>query len=145
MFGSWVIVIAIAVVVVGLVASALLGGRNADTRTTTALVSGMRSATLGLIIIGTELHGAAHYMGPAITFALMSLIIPMLVAVEIGRKADRGRSRAPSRARADGGDRGRHSAPPDRSYSRFWNLLMVGTALRAQRTTGTCGGVRFAA
>ena len=47
----------------------------------------MRFASLGLIIIGTQLHGAANYVGPAITFALVSLIIPMALAVEIGRKA----------------------------------------------------------
>src|SRR5271166_74391 len=89
MFGSWVIVIAIVIVVVGLVAGALLGGRNPETRTTTSLVSGTRFAGLGLIIIGTQLHGAANYMGPAITFALVSLIIPIAVGVEIGRKTAR--------------------------------------------------------
>jgi predicted Na+-dependent transporter len=86
MFGSWVIVTAIVIVVVGLVLGALLGGRNPDTRTTTTLVSGMRFASLGLIIIGTQLNGAANYIGPAITFSLVSLIVPMLLAVEIGRR-----------------------------------------------------------
>ena len=86
MFGSWVIVTAMVIVVAGLVAGALLGGTDPETRTTTALVSGTRFAGLGLIIIGTQLHGAANYMGPAITFALVSLIIPMALAVEIGRR-----------------------------------------------------------
>jgi predicted Na+-dependent transporter len=87
MFGSWVIITAVIIVVVGLAAGALLGGRSPETRATTSLVSGMRFASLGLIIIGTQLHGAANYIGPAITFALVSLILPMLLAVEIGRKA----------------------------------------------------------
>lgn len=47
----------------------------------------MRFASLGLIIIGTGLHGAANYIGPVIAFALVSLILPMAVAVEIDRKA----------------------------------------------------------
>jgi predicted Na+-dependent transporter len=87
MFGSWVIVTAIVIVIVGLLLGALLGGRKAETRSTTTLVSGMRFGSLGLIIIGTQLHGAANYIGPAITFSLVDLILPMLLAVEIGRKA----------------------------------------------------------
>jgi predicted Na+-dependent transporter len=98
MFGSWVIITAIIIVVVGLGAGALLGGKNPETRTTTTLVSGMRFASLGLIIIGTQLHGAANYIGPAITFALVSLIIPMALAVEIGRKASTTPGAEPSEA-----------------------------------------------
>jgi predicted Na+-dependent transporter len=86
MFGSWVIVTAIVIVIVGLVAGAVIGGRHPDTRNTTTLVSGMRFASLGLIIIGTQLGGNANYIGPAITFALVDLILPMLLAVEIGRR-----------------------------------------------------------
>jgi predicted Na+-dependent transporter len=86
MFGSWVIITAIIITVMALGLGALLGGRSPETRVTTILVSGMRFASLGLIIIGTQLHGAANYIGPAITFALVSLILPMLLAVEIGRK-----------------------------------------------------------
>jgi BASS family bile acid:Na+ symporter len=86
MFGSWVIVTALIIVIVGLAAGALIGGRRAETRNTTMLVSGMRFGSLGLIIIGTQLHGAANYIGPAITFSLVDLILPMLLAVEIGRR-----------------------------------------------------------
>jgi BASS family bile acid:Na+ symporter len=86
MFGSWVILTAIIITVIALGLGALLGGTSPETRATTTLVSGMRFASLGLIIIGTQLNGAANYIGPAITFALVSLILPMLLAVEIGRK-----------------------------------------------------------
>jgi BASS family bile acid:Na+ symporter len=86
MFGSWVIVTAIVIVLVSLGSGALIGGREPATRTTTTLVSGMRFASLGLIIIGTQLDAAASYIGPAITFALVDLILPMLLAVEIGRR-----------------------------------------------------------
>jgi predicted Na+-dependent transporter len=101
MFGSWVILTAIIIVVVGLGAGALLGGKSPETRATTTLVSGMRFASLGLIIIGTQLHGAANYIGPAITFALVSLIIPMAVAIEIGRKAPATSGDLPSGAQAE--------------------------------------------
>ncbi|HEY5097359.1 MAG TPA: bile acid:sodium symporter [Acidimicrobiales bacterium] len=87
MFGSWVILTAIIITVLSLGLGALLGGRSPETRATTTLVSGMRFASLGLIIIGTQLGGSANYIGPAITFALVSLILPMLLAVEIGRTA----------------------------------------------------------
>jgi predicted Na+-dependent transporter len=54
---------------------------------------------LQIVDIGTQLNGAANYIGPAITFALVSLILPMVLAVEIGRKAtidpDVERSEAP--------------------------------------------------
>jgi BASS family bile acid:Na+ symporter len=98
MFGSWVIIVSVVIVVMGLVLGALLGGKNPETRTTTTLVSGMRFASLGLIIIGTQLHGAANYIGPAITFALVALIVPMAVAVEIGRRASTASGVEPSRA-----------------------------------------------
>jgi len=101
MFGSWVIVNAVVIVIVALGAGALLGGRDPATRATTTLVSGMRFASLGLIIIGTQLGGAADYIGPAITFALVSLILPMLLAVEIERRAPTPVSDDPSAA-ADG-------------------------------------------
>ncbi len=32
------------------------------------------------------IHAAANYIDPAITFSLVSLIVPTAVAVEIGRK-----------------------------------------------------------
>ena len=86
MFTSWVIVTAIAIIVVALGAGALLGGRSAETRTTTTLVTGVRFGSLGLIIIGTQLHGNATYLGPAITFCLLDLLVPVALGVEIGRK-----------------------------------------------------------
>ncbi len=86
-FGSWVILTAIIVTVLGLGLGALLGGSSPETRATTTLVSGMRFASRGLIIIGTQLNEAPNYIGPAITFALVSLILPMLLAAEVGRKS----------------------------------------------------------
>jgi predicted Na+-dependent transporter len=86
MFGSWVIVTAIVIVAVGVVLGGLVGGRQWNTVTTTSLASGMRFGSLGLIIIGTQLNGGAKYIGPAITFSLVDLILPMLLAVEIGRR-----------------------------------------------------------
>jgi predicted Na+-dependent transporter len=99
MFGSWVIVTAIIIIilagVLGLLAGLLPGARSAEIRTTTGLVSVLRFGSLGLIIIGTQLHGDPTYLGPAITFALVDFILPLALAVEIGHRAG---ARAPAAA-----------------------------------------------
>jgi ACR3 family arsenite transporter len=91
MFGSWVIVTAIVIVIVaavlGLLLGLLLGGRSAEVRTTTGMVPVFRFASLGPIIIGTQLHGNPVYRGPAITFALVGFILPLTLAVQTGRRA----------------------------------------------------------
>jgi ACR3 family arsenite transporter len=91
MFGSWVIVTSIVVVIVagvlGLLLGLLAGGRSTEIRTTTGLVSVFRFASLGLIIIGAQLHGNPTYLGPALTFALIDFILPLALAVEIGHRS----------------------------------------------------------
>jgi hypothetical protein len=91
MFGSWVIVTAIIIIILagalGLLPGLLLGGKSAETRTTTGMVSVFRFASLGLIIIGAQLHGNPVYLGPALTFALVDFILPLVLAVEIGHRA----------------------------------------------------------
>jgi predicted Na+-dependent transporter len=91
MFGSWVIVTAIIIIIVagvpGLLPGLLLGGKSAEVRTTTGMVSVFRFASLGLIIIGAQLGGNPVYLGPAITFALVDFIVPLALAVEIGHRA----------------------------------------------------------
>jgi predicted Na+-dependent transporter len=87
MFGSWVLVAALVIIPVCLVLGALVGGREVPTRTTTGLVSGLRFGSLGLIIIGTQLNGSPDYLGPAITFALLDFVLPLVLAIEVGRKA----------------------------------------------------------
>jgi predicted Na+-dependent transporter len=91
MFGSWVIVTAIIIVIIagalGVLLGLLVGDRSADIRTTTGLVSIFRFGSLGLIIIGSQLHGDPTYLGPAITFALVDFILPLALAVEIGHRA----------------------------------------------------------
>lgn len=98
MFGSWVIVTALVIVVVsgafGVLTGLLGGRRNADVVTTTGLVSIFRFGSLGLIIIGSQLGGAAVYIGPAITFALVDFILPLALAVEIGHRASTGSGKA---------------------------------------------------
>ena len=57
MFGSWVIVTAIIIIIagaLGLLPGLLLGGRSAEIRTTSGMVSVFRFASLGLIIIGAQ-------------------------------------------------------------------------------------------
>lgn len=91
MFGSWVIVTAIVIVIVaaalGLLTGLFLGGRSPEIRTTTGTVSVFRFASLGLIIIGAQLHGNPTYLGPALTFALVDFVLPLVLAVEIGHRA----------------------------------------------------------
>jgi predicted Na+-dependent transporter len=91
LFGSWVLAASVLIIAValglGLLLGMLLGGKSAETRNTTGLVSGLRFGSLGLIIIGTQLGGNPDYLGPAIVFALLDLLFPMVLAIEIGRKA----------------------------------------------------------
>jgi hypothetical protein len=51
------IIIVIVAAVLGLLLGLLLGGRSAEVRTTAGMVSVFRFASLGLIIIGAQLHG----------------------------------------------------------------------------------------
>jgi BASS family bile acid:Na+ symporter len=87
MFGSWVIVTVLVIIIVAGVLGVLLGGRRAEVGTTSGLVSVIRFGSLGLIIIGSQLHGNAVYLGPAITFTLVDFVLPVAAAVEIGHRA----------------------------------------------------------
>ena len=89
MFGSWVLVASLIIIAVGVLLGALVGGRDPRTHTTTALLSGLRFGSLGLIVIGTQLDGNPDYLGPAITFALLDFVLPLLLAIEVGRKVNR--------------------------------------------------------
>jgi BASS family bile acid:Na+ symporter len=113
MFGSWVIVTAIVIVIVagvlGLLPGLLLGGRSAEVRTATGLVSVFRFASLGLIIIGAQLHADPVYLGPALTFALVDFVLPLALAVELGHRAG-GRNQRPGSPAAAGSA----SSPPSR-------------------------------
>lgn len=93
MFGSWVVVTALVIIVLAGILGLLLGGKSAEVRTTTGLVSTFRFGSLGLIIIGSQLDGDPTYLGPALTFALVDFILPLALAVEIGHRA----SAAPAR------------------------------------------------
>src|ERR1035438_2031213 len=88
LFGSWVSATAIAIVILAGVLGLLLGGKSAEVRTTTGLVSAFRFGSLGLVIIGTQLNGNPTYLGPAIVFALIDFILPIALAVEIGHRTD---------------------------------------------------------
>jgi len=87
LLGSWVLVTSLLIIVIALALGLLFGGKNGQTRTTTGLVSGMRFGSLGLIIIGTQLGGNPDYLGPALVFALLDVLLPIVLAIEIGRRA----------------------------------------------------------
>jgi predicted Na+-dependent transporter len=86
MFGSWVIVTAIVLIIVAGALGLPLGGKSGEVRTTTGLVSTLRFGSLGLIIIGSQLGGNPTYLGPALTFALVDFVLPLALAVEIGHR-----------------------------------------------------------
>lgn len=50
------------------------------------MVTGVRFGSLGLVIVGTQLHGNSDYLGPAIAFALVNMVVAMFAAVETGRR-----------------------------------------------------------
>ena len=87
LFGSLMLLASLVIAVLALVLGLLVGGSDPGVRTTTGLVSGLRFSSLGLIIIGTQLNGNPDYLGPAIVFALVDMVVCMFIAVEIGRKA----------------------------------------------------------
>jgi len=87
LFGSWVLVASIVIIAIVLALGALLGRTNAETRTTTGLVSAMRFGSLGLIIIGSQLNGSADYLGPALVFTLLDFVLPLVLAIEIGHRS----------------------------------------------------------
>ena len=87
LFSSLMLLASLVIAVLALVLGLLVGGSDPSVRTTTGLVSGLRFSSLGLIIIGTQLNGNPDYLGPAIVFALVDMVVCMFIAVEIGRKA----------------------------------------------------------
>jgi BASS family bile acid:Na+ symporter len=87
LFGSRALLASLVIAVLALVLGLLVGGKDPAARASTGLISGLRFASLGLVIIGTQLDGNPNYLGPAIVFALVDMVVCMFVAVEIGRKA----------------------------------------------------------
>jgi BASS family bile acid:Na+ symporter len=100
LLGSRVLIASLVVVVVSLALGFAVGGKNAAARASTGLVSGVRFTALGMIIIGTQLHGDSSYLGPAIVFALVDMIVVMIVALEIGRRARAASSGGPASGQA---------------------------------------------
>jgi BASS family bile acid:Na+ symporter len=86
LIGSKTMLASIAIVVLAVVAGMAIAGREVATRATTGLVSGMRFASLGLIIIGTQLDGDAAVLGPAIVFALVDMVVAVSIALVMGRR-----------------------------------------------------------
>ena len=87
LLGSRANLASLVIVVIALALGYVIGWKDAAARKAGALVTGIRFASLGLIIIGTELNGKSAVLGPAIVFALLDLIVCMAVAIEIGKRA----------------------------------------------------------
>lgn len=71
--------------------------RSRPVRIATCLITGVRFSALGLIIIGTQLEGAADVLGPALVFGLVNMVSMIVVAIVIGRRP------APAEAAPTGG------------------------------------------
>jgi BASS family bile acid:Na+ symporter len=83
---SWTPVAALLTIVAGLVLGAMIGHHDAATRTTTSLVSAVRLTSLGLVLVTTQLGAEPEYLGPAITFALLDLIVPLVLALVLASR-----------------------------------------------------------
>jgi len=84
--GSRVMLVSVGMVVFAVGSGMLVGGRDAATRTTSGLVSGMRFAALGLVIISTQLDGRASVLGPAIVYALIDMLVAVAIALAMARR-----------------------------------------------------------
>jgi len=78
---SRVMLASVVIVVFAVASGMLIGGRDAATRATAGLVSGMRFAALGLIIIATQLDGMPSVLGPAIVYGLTDMVIALALAL----------------------------------------------------------------
>ena len=77
--------------------------------------------SLGLIIIGTQLGGSASYLGPALAFTLLDFVLPLVLAIEIGRKTR-------ISAAASGGIQTARGSDNRRLRSSKSNAMMAGLA-----------------
>ena len=72
--------VSVVIVVFAVASGMLVGGRDDATRAATGLVSGMRFAALGLVIIAGQLDGRASVLGPAIVYALIDIVVAIAIA-----------------------------------------------------------------
>lgn len=88
--GTWVM-LASAVIVIVYIAVGWLAGRVGDAQSadTVAAISSMRFTPLGLIVIATVLGNAGAYLIPALLFSLVDTVVPLGVAIEVGRSGTR--------------------------------------------------------
>jgi BASS family bile acid:Na+ symporter len=85
LFGSWVIVVSAVIILIFVGLGALVGFNDRSTAITVGLLTSLRFTPIGLIVITTQLNGAAVYLAPALVFALVDTIIPFIAGIEIGR------------------------------------------------------------
>jgi BASS family bile acid:Na+ symporter len=83
--GSRVMVVSVVIVVFAVASGMLVGGRDPATRAAAGLVSGMRFAALGLVIIASQLDGVASVLGPAIVYALIDIVVAVAIALAMAR------------------------------------------------------------
>jgi bile acid:Na+ symporter, BASS family len=85
--GSWVLPTSLAIVGLGLASGLLVGIADGPTRVSTSLVTGTRFSALGLSIVAAEFPDRPEYLASAITFSLVDVLVMLMIAVGIGRRA----------------------------------------------------------
>jgi bile acid:Na+ symporter, BASS family len=84
--GHWTIVATAAIVACTAVSLGwLAGGKEPAIRTATAIVTGKRFTSLGLVVIGTQLGADPAVLGPAVTYALVDFAIAVAFALVLAR------------------------------------------------------------
>jgi BASS family bile acid:Na+ symporter len=82
---SRVMVVSVLIVVFAVVCGMLVGGRDPATRAAAGLVSGMRFAALGLVIVASQLDGMPSVLGPALIYALIDIVVAIAIALAMAR------------------------------------------------------------
>lgn len=84
--GSWPTVATAAIVAgTALTLGWLAGGKEPPIRTATAIVTGKRFTSLGLVVIGTQLGSDPAILGPAVTYALVDFAVAVAFALAWAR------------------------------------------------------------
>ena len=99
-FGSWVILSSVVLIVVYAVLGWAVAFRNQQAAITISMISAMRFTPIGLVVISTVLHNQGAYLTPALLFALVGTFVPLAAGAEIGRYVSRAQPKAASGARA---------------------------------------------
>lgn len=99
-FGSWVILASVVLIVVYAVLGWAVAFRNQQSAITSSNIAAMRFTPIGLLVISTVLHNQGAYLTPALVAGFIDTVVPFVIAAEIGRFVTRSRAKPGARAAA---------------------------------------------